>query len=58
MPAPGEHKTAQARLPSYAQEVGWRVFLSLLVLFFFGGAGYAAEINKLNLVGCLAQLLA
>jgi type I restriction enzyme, R subunit len=23
MPAPGEHKTVQARIPAYAQEIGW-----------------------------------
>ena len=24
MPAPGEHKTVQARVLKYAQEIGWR----------------------------------
>jgi type I restriction enzyme, R subunit len=24
MPAPGEHKTVQARILAYAQEIGWR----------------------------------
>jgi hypothetical protein len=24
MPAPGEHKTIQARILAYAQEIGWR----------------------------------
>ena len=24
MPAPGEHKTVQARILKYAQEIGWK----------------------------------
>ena len=27
MPAPGEHKTVQARILAYAQEIGWRCVL-------------------------------
>jgi type I restriction enzyme R subunit len=26
MPAPGEHKTVQARILAYAQEIGWKNF--------------------------------
>ena len=31
MPAPGEHKTVQARILAYAQEIGWRCVLRALM---------------------------
>ena len=29
MPAPTEHKTVQARILHYAQEIGWRAYVVL-----------------------------